>query len=274
MQACHARIAAPKTQLGLPELTLGVIPGFGGTQFLPRLVGLKKGLEMMLFSKSITSEDGKKLGLVDDMASSEELLKASRLWALDIAERRKPWPRGIHRTDKIESLSEARDILQSARKQAKQIAPNMPQHQACIDVVEHGIVHGGYNGVLKEAEVFKKLVLTDTSRGLVHVFFSQRETSKVPNVTDIGLKPRLVKKVAVIGGGLMGSGISTALILSNINVILKEINFEYLQRGMKMVEANVRGLVTRKKLAVDKAEKALSMIKGCYRKRCSKTNNI
>ncbi|KAL7168132.1 hypothetical protein ACSBR2_038554 [Camellia fascicularis] len=259
---CHARIAAPKAQLGLPELTLGVLPGFGGTQRLPRLVGLSKAVEMMLLSKSITSEEGKKLGLIDALVSAEELLRVSRLWALDIAERRKPWMRSLHRTDKLSSLSESREILKVARQQAKQTAPNMPQHQACIDVIEEGIVHGGYNGVLKEAKVFKELVLSDTSRGLVNVFFAQRATSKVPNVTDIGLKPRAVKKVAVIGGGLMGSGITTALILSNIYVVLKEINSEYLQRGIKMVEANVRGLVTRKKLAQDQADKAISMLKG------------
>lgn len=259
---CHARIAAPKAQLGLPELTLGVLPGFGGTQRLPRLLGLSKAVEMMLLSKSITSEEGKKLGLIDALVSAEELLRVSRLWALDIAERRKPWMRSLHRTDKLSSLSESREILKVARQQAKQTAPNMPQHQACIDVIEEGIVHGGYNGVLKEAKVFKELVLSDTSRGLVNVFFAQRATSKVPNVTDIGLKPRAVKKVAVIGGGLMGSGITTALILSNICVVLKEVNSEYLQRGIKMVEANVRALVTRKKLAQDKADKAISTLKG------------
>lgn len=259
---CHARIAAPKAQLGLPELTLGVLPGFGGTQRLPRLLGLSKAVEMMLLSKSITSEEGKKLGLIDALVSAEELLRVSRLWALDIAERRKPWMRSLHRTDKLSSLSESREILKVAKQQAKQTAPNMPQHQACIDVIEEGIVHGGYNGVLKEAKVFKELVLSDTSRGLVNVFFAQRATSKVPNVTDIGLKPRAVKKVAVIGGGLMGSGITTALILSNIYVVLKEVNSEYLQRGIKMVEANVRALVTRKKLAQDKADKAVSMLKG------------
>ncbi|KAL6984789.1 Altered inheritance of mitochondria protein 1 [Sarracenia purpurea var. burkii] len=259
---CHARIAAPKAQLGLPELTLGVIPGFGGTQRLPRLVGLSKAVEMMLSSKPILSEEGKKLGLIDAVVSSKELLSVSRKWALDIADRRKPWMRSLHSTDKLGSLFEARQILKVARQQAKLTAPNMPQHQACLDVIEEGIVHGGYNGVLKEAKVFKGLVLSDTSRGLVHVFFAQRTTSKVPNVTDVGLKPRPVKKVAIIGGGLMGSGIATALILSNIYVLLKEINSEYLQKGIKLVEANIRGLVTRKKLAADKADKALSILKG------------
>ncbi|GLT48564.1 hypothetical protein SLA2020_221820 [Shorea laevis] len=259
---CLARIAAPKTQLGLPELTLGVIPGFGGTQHLPRLVGLSKAIEMMLLSKPIMSEEGKNLGLIDDIASSQDLLNVSRLWALEIAERRKPWVRSLHKTDKIGSLSEAQKILRMAREQAKKTAQNMPQHQACLNVIEEGIVHGGYNGVLEEARVFKELVLSETSRGLVHVFFAQRATSKVPNVTDIGLKPRHMKKVAIIGGGLMGSGIATALILSNIYVFLKEINSEYLLKGIKAIKANVQGLVTRGKLTKDKAEKALSMLRG------------
>lgn len=260
--ACHARIAAPRAQLGLPELTLGVIPGFGGTQLLPRLVGVSKAIEMMLSSKPIMTEEGKKLGLVDAIISPVNLLGVARQWALDIADRRKPWLRTLHRTDKLSSLSEAHHILQKARQQAKQTARNMPQHQVCIDCIEEGIVHGAYSGVLKEAKVFKELVLSDTSKGLVHSFFSQRATSKVPNVTDIGLKPRPIKKVAVIGGGLMGSGIATALILGNIFVVLKEINSEYLLKGIKTIEANVQGLVSRKKLPEDKARKALSMLKG------------
>ncbi|KAK1365379.1 peroxisomal fatty acid beta-oxidation multifunctional protein AIM1 [Heracleum sosnowskyi] len=259
---CHARIATPRAQLGLPELTLGVIPGAGGTQRLPRLVGLPKAIEMMLYSKSITSEEGKKLGLVDAIASPEELLKVSRQWASDIADRRKPWISSLQRTDKLGSPSEAIEIIKVAREQAKRTAPNMPQHQACLDVILEGVVHGGYSGVLMEDKVFNELVSADTSRGLVHLFFSQRATSKVPNVTDIGLKPRPVKKVAVIGGGLMGSGIATALILSNIYVILKEINSDFLFKGIKMIEVNVQGLVARKKLTKDKAVKALALLKG------------
>ncbi|GAV78427.1 ECH domain-containing protein/3HCDH domain-containing protein/3HCDH_N domain-containing protein [Cephalotus follicularis] len=259
---CHARIATPKTQLGLPELTLGVIPGFGGTQRLPRLVGLPKAVEMMILSKPIMSEEGKKLDLIDALVPSQELLKVARLWAIDIAKMQKPWIRSLHRTDKLGSLSEAREILKTAREQAKKTARNMPQHLVCLDVIEEGIVHGGYNGVLKEAKVFKEIVLSDTSKGLVHVFFAQRATSKVPKVTDIGLKPRHVKKVAVIGGGLMGSGIATALLLSNISVVLKEINSEYLLMGIKSIEANVRGFVTRGKLTQDRADKALSILRG------------
>uniref|UniRef100_A0A7C9ALN9 Uncharacterized protein n=1 Tax=Opuntia streptacantha TaxID=393608 RepID=A0A7C9ALN9_OPUST len=260
--ACHARISAPKAQLGLPELSLGVIPGFGGTQRLPRLIGLKKAVEMMVSSKPISSEEGKQLGLIDAVVPRHELLKVARLWALDIAEMRKPWIRSLHVTDKLGSLSEVHNFMMVARQKAKKTARNLPQHQACLDVIEHGIVHGGYDGVLKEAKVFKELVLTDTAKGLVHAFFAQRLTSKVPGVTDVGLKPRHMRKVAIIGGGLMGSGIATALLLSNINVILKEVNSEFLSRGIKSIEGNIRGLVTRGKMTADKAEKTLSLLKG------------
>lgn len=95
------------------------------------------------------SEEGKKLGLIDAIVASEELLKVSRLWALDIAAMRKPWVRTLHRTDKIGSLAEAREVLKTARQQAKETAPNMPQHQVCLDVIEEGVIHGGYSGVLK-----------------------------------------------------------------------------------------------------------------------------
>ncbi|KAL8225976.1 hypothetical protein R6Q57_018533 [Mikania cordata] len=211
---CHARIAAPKAQLGLPELSLGIIPGAGGTQRLPRLVGLPKAIDMMLTSKPILSEEAIKLGLIDAIVPPQELLKVSR------------------------------------------------HTKHALMFIQEGIVQGGYHGVLKEGKVFNKLLVSDTSKGLCHVFFSQRATSKVPNITDIGLKHRPIKKVAVIGGGLMGSGIATALIVSNINVVLKEVNSEYLTKAIKMIEANVQGLVARKKLANSAVDKTLSMIKG------------
>lgn len=104
---------------------------------------------MLQFSKSITSEEGKKLGLVDAVVPSEEMLKVSRQWALDIVERRKPWIRSLHRIDKLDSLPEVVDTIKTARQQAKQTFKNLPQHQACLDVIEEGIIHGGYHGLLK-----------------------------------------------------------------------------------------------------------------------------
>eukprot|EP00249_Psilotum_nudum_P009367 c21884_g1_i1 orf=554-2710(-) len=260
--ACHARIAAPKAQLGLPELQLGIIPGFGGTQRLPRLVGLSKAIEMMLLSKSITSEEANRLGLVDSVVSSGELLSTARKWALDIAEYRRPWVLSLHKTDKLEPLGEARKILNFARVQAKKTTPNVSHPLLCLDAIEEGVVAGGLAGVLKEEECFKHAILSDSGKGLVHIFFAQRATSKVPGVADLGLKPRPVKKVAVIGGGLMGSGIATALISSNIPVLLKEVNAEFLQQGINRIKANLGSQVKKGKMTQEKFERTISLVKG------------
>ncbi|KAL8158759.1 hypothetical protein V2J09_000296 [Rumex salicifolius] len=254
--ACHARIATPNTQLGLPELSFGIIPAMAGTQRLPRLVGVKKSIEMLMTSNSISSEEGKKHGLVDEVVSPEELLKVSRSWALDIAQGRKAWRRTLHLNDKI---TETRETIMAARKQTPK---NMPHYQTCLDVIEEGIVHGSHNACLKEAKLLGELVTSNTSKGLVHHFFGQRMTTKVPGVTDVGLKARQMKKVGVVGGGLMGSGIATSLLVSNVSVVLKEINSEHLSKGIKTVQGNVKGLVNRGRLSPEKAEKAIKLLKG------------
>ncbi|XP_020574929.1 peroxisomal fatty acid beta-oxidation multifunctional protein-like [Phalaenopsis equestris] len=175
---CHARISTLDAQLGLPELSLGVIPGSGGTQRLPRLVGLSKAMEMMLLSKSIRAKEGKELGLIDAGASPKELLMVARQWAVEIAERRKPWLRSLQRTDKLGSLSEACQIVHATRQQAKKSAPHIPQRQVCLDAIEEGILFGGYAGVLKEARLFKEIVLSRSAKSLVQIFLAERTTSK------------------------------------------------------------------------------------------------
>ncbi|KAB2599383.1 peroxisomal fatty acid beta-oxidation multifunctional protein MFP2 [Pyrus ussuriensis x Pyrus communis] len=260
--ACHARISTPTAQLGLPELQLGLIPGFGGTQRLPRLVGISKALEMMLTSKPVKGEEAHDLGLVDAIVSPDQLVSTARRWALDILERRRPWVASLHKTDKLEPLGEAREILKFARAQVRKQAPNLKHPLVCIDVVEEGIASGGRSGLWKEAESFQGLLRSDTCKSLVHVFFAQRGTSKVPGVTDRGLMPRRVTKVAVIGGGLMGSGIATALILSGYPVILKEVNDKFLQAGIGRVRANLQSRVKKGKMTQEKFEKTTSILKG------------
>ncbi|XP_041012143.1 glyoxysomal fatty acid beta-oxidation multifunctional protein MFP-a [Juglans microcarpa x Juglans regia] len=260
--ACHARISTPTAQLGLPELQLGLIPGFGGTQRLPRLVGLSKALEMMLMSKPVKGEEAHMLGLVDAVVSRDELINIARQWALDIFHRRRPWVASLYKTDKIEPLGEAREILKFARAQALKQAPNLKHPLVCIDAIEEGIVSGPRAGLWKEAEAFQALPHSDTSKSLVHIFFAQRGTSKVPGITDIGLVPRRVNKVAILGGGLMGSGIATALILSNYPVILKEVNDKFLQAGIGRVRANLQSRVKKGKMSQEKFEKTISLLKG------------
>ncbi|PWZ09461.1 Glyoxysomal fatty acid beta-oxidation multifunctional protein MFP-a [Zea mays] len=227
--ACHARIATPTAQLGLPELQLGIIPGFGGTQRLPRLVGLTKSLEMMLLSKPIKGGEAHQLGLVDALVSPNDLVNTARQWALDIYECRRPWIKSLYKTDKLEPLGEAREILKFARAQAQKQAANLHHPLVCIDVIEEGIVAGPRAGLWKEATSFQELLFSDTCKSLVHVFFSQRATSKIPGATDLGLMPRKITKVAILGGGLMGSGIATAMAVIE-NVKLKQQIFSDLEK--------------------------------------------
>ncbi|MCD9560058.1 hypothetical protein HAX54_018488 [Datura stramonium] len=162
---CSTRIATSRAELGLPELKLGLIPGCGacqyiavvhkvaymleGTQRLPRLVGTSKAIEMLMSSKIITSEEGKELGIINDVVSSEDLLTVSRLWALDIAEGRKTRTNTLQRMDKIEPIHESSAILEVARQQVLKTSRSMPHYKACLDVIEEGIISGGYAGVLK-----------------------------------------------------------------------------------------------------------------------------
>ncbi|KAE9594228.1 hypothetical protein Lal_00001160 [Lupinus albus] len=260
--ACTARLSTPTAQLGLPELQLGIIPGFGGTQRLPRLVGLAKALEMMLTSKPVKGEEACNLGLVDAVVSSDQLVNTARQWALDILDRRRPWVPSLYKNDKIEPLGEAREILKFARAQARKRAPNLMHPLVCIDVIEEGIVSGPRAGLWKEAEAFQGLLNSDTSKSLIHIFFAQRGTSKVPRITDRGLVPRPVKKVAILGGGLMGSGIATALILGNYPVILKEVNEKFLDAGLKRVKANLQSRVKKGQMTQERFGKTISLLKG------------
>ncbi|KAI4364451.1 hypothetical protein MLD38_020541 [Melastoma candidum] len=260
--ACHARISTATAQLGLPELQLGIIPGLGGTQRLPRLVGITKSLEMMLTSKPISGEQGSNYGLVDAVVLKDRLLETARRWAIDISEYRKPWIASLYRTDKLEPLGEAKEIIQFARSQVLKQAPNVKHPRVCIDAVEEGIISGPRAGYLKEAKGARELQQTLTSKSLVHFFFAQRGASKVPGITDRGLTPRSIHMVAVLGGGLMGSGIATALLLKNYTVILKEVNQNYLQGGISRIRANLESNAKKGRMTLTKLEKMISSLKG------------
>ncbi|XVF32798.1 hypothetical protein REPUB_Repub17cG0113700 [Reevesia pubescens] len=260
--ACHARISTSSAQLGLPELRYGILPGFGGTQRLPRLVGLHKALEMILMSKLVNGDNAQSLGLVDAISSADELIATARHWAKDILECRRPWTVSLYRTDRLEPLAETRMILKHARIKAKKQAPNLKHLLICIDVIEEGLVHGPRAALWKESEALAELRQSDTCRSLVYFFFAQNRTSKVPGITDLGLIPRKVNAVAVVGGGIMGSSIVTSFILSDYSVILKEVNEKALLDGIERVKVNLQDHVKKGKLAEAKLDRILSFCKG------------
>lgn len=260
--ACNSRICTPSSKIGLPELQLGIIPGFGGTQRLPRLVGLKKGLEMMLTSKPLSAADAKSHGLVEAVVDKTELLPMAKQVVLDMVGGKRPRLMTLERTDHLEGFPEALQIFEFAHAQASKQAPGLQHPHFCIEAVKTGVEHGGQRGLLQEQELFIKCRTLDSHKALVHVFFSMRSTKRVPGVTDLGLIPRPVKSAAVLGGGLMGSGIATSLILAGIPVLLKEINQQFLNDGLERIQSNLMSLVKKKKLSELAAKKAFSLIHG------------
>uniref|UniRef100_A0A7R9VSF7 3-hydroxyacyl-CoA dehydrogenase n=1 Tax=Chlamydomonas euryale TaxID=1486919 RepID=A0A7R9VSF7_9CHLO len=259
---CNARVCTPGTRLGLPELQLGIIPGFGGTQRLPRLVGLQKAVEMMLTSTPIKAPAAAKLGLVDEVVPLEQLLDAAKHHALDIAEGRRPRNLSLVRTDRLEPLAEAMAILDFSRAQASKRARNLQHPHLCLDAIQVGVTDGGIAGLKAEGAAFAAAAALDTHKALVHIFFAQRSTKKVRGVTDAGLSPRKIKCVAVLGGGLMGSGIVTALVLNGVDAILKEIKQPFLEAGMGRVRANLASRVKKGAMTQADADAAMARVTG------------
>ncbi|KAM7276651.1 hypothetical protein ACFE04_018517 [Oxalis oulophora] len=260
--ACHARISTSSARLGLTELKYGILPGFGGTQRLPRLVGLSNALDMILMSKLVSGDYAESLGLVDAIVPANELIKIARCWALDISECKRPWSISLYRTDRLESLSEARIVIKLARAQSQKQSPNLKHLLVCIDVIEEGIVSGPRAALLKEAKALQELRQSETCKSLVHFFFAQQRTSKIPGITDLGLAPTKVNKIAIVRDGLLGYGIATELILRKYRVILKELNEKDILLGVNKIKENLQVHVKEGKMSTGDLDDVLRLLNG------------
>lgn len=175
---CHARVCTPRSTLGLPELKLGLIPGFGGTQRLPRLVGVKKAIEVMLLSRTINGKDAQDLGLVDETASDKKncLETASRI-ALDMAAGKRAKKITLNMTERLEPAKTIRGIVAKARKAANEHDPNAPHPVACLDAIEAGALNNGTIGLEKESARFCDIANSESARDLIKKFFASRPSS-------------------------------------------------------------------------------------------------
>jgi len=264
--ACNARVCLPNAKLGLPELQLGIIPGFGGTQRLPRLVGLQTGLELILTSKSVKGTKAHSLGLVDEVAETpQKLLALAKSVALDLASGKRKRQRTLDREDRLEPQDIAKMILGIAREQTKKRAPHVQHPLLCIDAIEAGVLKGGKHGLKAETAAFNEAAQLPAHKALVNIFFAMRGTKKVKGVSDgtkLSVPKRKLQTVAVIGGGLMGSGIATASLQVGMNVVLKEINQKFLDAGMQRIQKNLESRVKKGKLSEQQLRQMLGRLKG------------
>ncbi|WP_186052772.1 3-hydroxyacyl-CoA dehydrogenase NAD-binding domain-containing protein [Burkholderia gladioli] len=251
----HYRIAAPGTQVALPEVKIGLLPGAGGTQRLPRALGLETALNMIVSGAAVPSEQLAKSGLFDEMAEGD-LLEAAVALARRVGTKPAPHPRVRDR--KIEHPNAA-GFIQFARNSARAAAPQYPAPHKCIDAIEAGVLKGFDQGLIDEREGFVALVQTPESRALRHAFFGERAASKIPDV-PADTPVREIRKLGVIGAGTMGGGITMNFLNAGLPVTLLETRQEALERGLATIRKNYEAQVKKGKLSEEKLEARMALI--------------
>ncbi|SDB95820.1 3-hydroxyacyl-CoA dehydrogenase NAD-binding domain-containing protein [Paraburkholderia lycopersici] len=252
----HYRIAAPGAQIALPEVKLGILPGAGGTQRLPRAIGLEAALNMIVTGSPAMSEKLANSGLFDAIAQGD-LLEDAIAFARRAADRQGPHP--LVRNRKIEHPN-AEGFLQFARNTVAAMSKNYPAPVKCVDAIAAGVKQGFDKGLLREREYFVELVQTPESRALRHAFFGERAASKIPDVPS-SMPTREIQKVAVIGAGTMGGGITMNFLNAGVPVTLLETKQEALDRGLATIRKNYEAQVKKGKLTVEKLEARMALIR-------------
>jgi 3-hydroxyacyl-CoA dehydrogenase len=256
---CHYRIAAPLTSVALPEVKLGLLPGAGGTQRLPRVLGVEPALNMIVSGEPIKSEmlamlPGQKL--FDKMAASAQTLMQEALsYAADVAAVR-PLPL-VRNLPCKHPLGDA--YFQFARNMVKGMAKNFPAPAKCVDAVEAATKGKFEAGLTTERELFINLMWTPESKALRHIFMAERAASKIPDVPS-DTPQRAIKSIAVIGAGTMGGGISMNFLNAGIPVVMLEMKQEALDRGVATIRKNYEAQVKKGKLKQDKYEQRMSLL--------------
>ena len=258
--ACHSRIAIPGTRIGLPEVTLGIVPGAGGTQRLPRLIGVLPALDAIVSGKPMTAERAHELGLVDGLADDgDDLLKISVSIAHRLSIGPEPPKKTRDRDGHLLEVQNRPELFDEFRSRISRRARGFEAPFACIDCVEAATTMSFENGLAFEREVFLRCRSSNQSLSQRHAFFAEREARKVS-----GLGPETsqtdVRHAAVLGCGTMGTGIAMCFANAGIPVIVTESEQGMLDRGMKMIRKNYASTVSKGRMTEEEAEARLALI--------------
>jgi len=248
---CHYRVAAPGAQLALPEVKLGLLPGAGGTQRLPRALGAERALEMIVSGNPVKSEAVAGTPLVDEIIEGD-LLKG----ALAFAERVAAQP-----LRKLRDLPVKADdaFFAEARKRIAKGYRGFPAPAKCVEAVEAAVKLPFEEGVKFERRCFEELLEAAESKALRHAFFGERTVAKIPDISE-DVQTSEIRSAAVIGAGTMGGGIAMVFANAGIPVRLLEMNQERLDRGLATIRKNYAGSVARGRLAQDEMDRRLARI--------------
>jgi 3-hydroxyacyl-CoA dehydrogenase len=257
--ACHYRCALPSAKVGLPEVKLGLLPGAGGTQRVPRIAGVRAALDMMTSGNPVPAPVASDMGLVDEIIEGDDLKSGALAYIKDLIDSGAPLKRV--RDINIDPSSIEPGFFENyrkglARKARGQIAPDR-----IVSCVEAAVSMPMDRGLERERELFSQLVQSPESAAMRHIFFAEREAAKildVPRDTPV----RDIKKVAIIGGGTMGGGIAMCFANVGIPVQLLEVNEEALQRGLGIIKKNYSITVKKGKMTEAQVEERLGLISG------------
>lgn len=254
--ACHYRVAVPSAKVGLPEVLIGVIPGGGGTQRLPRLVGPAAALDMITTGRHVPAEEAHALGIIDALVEEGDLKAAAIRFAKEKAGV-KPLPRV---RDRDERLSEATpELFAATRKKIARRARGQPAMELAIQAVEAAAAKPFDEGVQIERQFFDQVETSDEAGALRYAFFSEREIARLPGLPKDLATPE-VKSMAVVGAGTMGGGIAMSYADAGFPVKLMDATPEGLENGMARIRANYQKSVDRGSLAQEEMDARLDRI--------------
>jgi 3-hydroxyacyl-CoA dehydrogenase/enoyl-CoA hydratase/carnithine racemase len=256
--ACHYRVAAQGVDLGQPEVQIGLIPGAGGTQRLPRLIGLPNALEMITTGKSIKAETALQRALVDEVVPREKLLDAAlkaaqRFIKGELNLKMRMTRNVIHR---IPSAAEKIALLNYARFLSSQKAKGYIAPFKAIDAFDQGL---GYNieaDIEKEVGLFADCAVSDVAKNLINIFLNTRSAGRLKRIE--GIEPAKIKRVAMLGGGVMGSGIVNLLLQGRFDAILWDINEQAIQKGLSSVRKTFAYAIKTKRMTEKDLEDLMS----------------
>ena len=262
--ACRYRVATEhkKTKLGLPEVQLGLIPGLGGTQRLPRLIGVPAALDMILTGKQLDAKRARKAGLVDDTCHPSDLAQAAARWAGQRKEEKKAPGIARRATDFLaKSVFADKLIFDKARAQTlAKTGGHYPAPLVAIDVVHDGLKLPMRRALDVESGAFSELVVSETAKNLISIFFTKNEVEARAARIARGARP--LPRIGVLGAGFMGAGIAQVLAAKGVSIVLKDRDYGALGRGIAFCQQQFRDLVKRRRMPEAEAKGAMGRVHG------------
>jgi 3-hydroxyacyl-CoA dehydrogenase len=256
--ACRYRLALQGTRIGLPEVKLGLIPGAGGTQRLPRIAGLENALDMITSGRHVAAKEALAMGVIDEIAVENDLPGAAVNFARKILTHAVIKPRISEIS--LENSNKNREILEHWKARMRNKARGQESPLVAVESIGNALTEPFAQGLEKERELFLKCLASPQSRALRHVFFAERAAAKLPE--SLRENPAEIRSAAVIGGGTMGRGIAMCFANKNIPVIIIETGQDKLEQALKAIEASYVKMETTGRIDKAQREQRLTLVSG------------